>query len=82
MCAADPLIKSLGVWENNPWLYHLLLYSNAMTETNTTIDQFAIYNGKIVRVVGYFPHESGNTVFISHNDGSEEEVPFSALDLL
>lgn len=53
-----------------------------MTEINTTIDQFAIYNGKIVRVVGYFPHESGNTVFISHNDGSEEEVPFSALDLL
>ena len=51
-------------------------------EINTSIDQFAIYNGQIVHVVGYFPNESGNTVFISYNDGSEEEVPFSALDLL
>lgn len=53
-----------------------------MNETSTMIEQFAIYNGQLVKVVGYFPHESGNTVFISHNDGSEEEVPFSALDLL
>jgi len=53
-----------------------------MTEINTTIDQFAIYNGQNVLVVGFFSHAEGNTVFISYEDGTEEEVPFSAVDFL
>lgn len=53
-----------------------------MTATNTMIDQFALYNGQLVKVVGYFSCEYGNTVFIQWEDGREEEVPFSALDLL
>ena len=53
-----------------------------MNETSTMIEQFALYNGQLVKVVGFFPHAEGNTVFISYEDGAEEEVPFSALDLL
>lgn len=53
-----------------------------MTATNTLIDQFALYNGQLVSVVGFFSYASGNTVFIQYEDGQEEEVPFSALDLL
>ena len=53
-----------------------------MNETSTIIEQFAIYNGQLVKVVGFFPHAEGNAVFISYEDGAEEEVPFSALDLL
>ena len=52
-----------------------------MNDTTTMIEQFAIYNGQLVKVVGFFPHAEGNTVFISYEDGLEE-VPFSALDLL
>lgn len=49
--------------------------------TDTT-PQFAIYNGQPVIIEEVFSTEHGNHAFISFDDGREEEVPFSSLDLL